>query len=319
MEPASPLSRALTLLRCPPTAGLVFVKLSAAYLKSQYGVEWASKAPLKLCDLALAGVKAREEEEVVVLSKVSAPASCENYSHVSVHVAQGSPLSLPALMCPGLPQIDYGSCLPLASQCQCSSCPAVKNGDAGGMHNRRHVMCTVCPDGYDRPLLQYMFSLPLCISTQNGRHALCSKTRSLLTSSVITQVLGSRHLAVLPKLWGPLLVLSDCTVRGRRFQKFDQRNEQPWSQVLASEINTGYQDLSNIQLRQAGGRPVNNLAQLAAVLAAGPEARPGGRRFMRFDLEWSKVVVIDHDQALQAGGDILAQNCIDRGRSKDIE
>eukprot|EP00276_Gloeochaete_wittrockiana_P001837 CAMPEP_0184671688 /NCGR_PEP_ID=MMETSP0308-20130426/85649_1 /TAXON_ID=38269 /ORGANISM="Gloeochaete witrockiana, Strain SAG 46.84" /LENGTH=606 /DNA_ID=CAMNT_0027118861 /DNA_START=212 /DNA_END=2032 /DNA_ORIENTATION=- len=53
-------------------AGLVFVPLSQPYLRNEYGKEWETKAPVKLCNLALDGVLTEPDEQVVILSQVLA-------------------------------------------------------------------------------------------------------------------------------------------------------------------------------------------------------------------------------------------------------
>lgn len=50
----------------------MFTPLTSFYLKSQYGADWASKAPIKLCERAFAGTMERPGQQVVVLSKVFA-------------------------------------------------------------------------------------------------------------------------------------------------------------------------------------------------------------------------------------------------------
>lgn len=51
-------------------AGMIFTKLTAWYLRSQYGVDWQAKAPIKLCERAVAGAQQHEGQEVVILTKV---------------------------------------------------------------------------------------------------------------------------------------------------------------------------------------------------------------------------------------------------------
>jgi hypothetical protein len=54
-------------------------------------------------------------------------------------------------------------------------------------------------------------------------------------------------------------------------------------QVLASDINSGYQDTSNIQVLKVNGMRVVNLAHLAHLVSTCTD------KFVRFDLEWNKV------------------------------
>jgi hypothetical protein len=53
--------------------------------------------------------------------------------------------------------------------------------------------------------------------------------------------------------------------------------------VLASDINSGYQDTGNIQVLKVNGVKVINLAHLAHLVST------CSGKFMRFDLEWNKV------------------------------
>jgi hypothetical protein len=55
------------------------------------------------------------------------------------------------------------------------------------------------------------------------------------------------------------------------------------SKVFAADINTGYQDLCNVQLLRVDGVEVVNLGHVAALLegAKGP--------FVKLELEWNKV------------------------------
>lgn len=50
-------------------AGLVFAKLTQPFLH-EFGEDWYSSSPRKLCDLALNGIKRQKGEEVVVLTQV---------------------------------------------------------------------------------------------------------------------------------------------------------------------------------------------------------------------------------------------------------
>ncbi|PNW86569.1 hypothetical protein CHLRE_02g092000v5 [Chlamydomonas reinhardtii] len=51
-------------------AGLVFTRLTNFYLRHQYGADWSTKAPIKLCDRYYGGVMEAPGQEVVLLSKV---------------------------------------------------------------------------------------------------------------------------------------------------------------------------------------------------------------------------------------------------------
>lgn len=57
-------------------------------------------------------------------------------------------------------------------------------------------------------------------------------------------------------------------------------------QVLAADINSGYQDTGNIQVLKVNGQRVVNLAHLAHLVSTCSD------KFVRFDLEWNKVGVL---------------------------
>jgi hypothetical protein len=54
-------------------------------------------------------------------------------------------------------------------------------------------------------------------------------------------------------------------------------------QVLASDINTGYQDIGNVQVLKVNGEEVKNLAHMAHLIESCTKP------FVCLDLEWSKV------------------------------
>lgn len=85
------------------------------------------------------------------------------------------------------------------------------------------------------------------------------------------------------------------------------------NQVLTSELNVGYQDVVNTAVRCVNGEPVRNLAHLVSLIEG-----HDGRRFMRFDLDRHKVVVIDRHLAACSHEAILEENNIGRDRSADL-
>ena len=84
------------------------------------------------------------------------------------------------------------------------------------------------------------------------------------------------------------------------------------SQVLAADINTGYDDLSNLQLLTFNDRPVSNLAGLAAAVAACTD------QFFRFGLDSGETVVLDAAKARAATPGILATHGIPSAASADL-
>jgi hypothetical protein len=81
---------------------------------------------------------------------------------------------------------------------------------------------------------------------------------------------------------------------------------------MAHDLNTGYQDLCNIQVLRVNGVRVHNLAHLAQAVAACDDA------YVRFDLEWSKVLIIHNAKARAVGGDILLQNAVPAAHSPGL-
>jgi S1-C subfamily serine protease len=84
------------------------------------------------------------------------------------------------------------------------------------------------------------------------------------------------------------------------------------SQVLAAEVNVGYEDITNLQVMAFNGAPVANLAGLAAAVAACTE------RFFRFELDSGEAVVLDAARARAATPAILATHCIPAACSQDL-
>lgn len=84
------------------------------------------------------------------------------------------------------------------------------------------------------------------------------------------------------------------------------------SKVLAADINSGYQDTGNIQVLKVNGQRVVNLAHLAHLVSTCSD------KFVRFDLEWNKVIYIAHDKATKMLPDILEQNSIPAAHSKGL-
>lgn len=80
------------------------------------------------------------------------------------------------------------------------------------------------------------------------------------------------------------------------------------AKVLAAPANVGYQDLGNVQVLAVNGVRLINLAHLAALVnaaaaaaaAAATDDGGAGDAFVRFDLEWHKVVVVSTKAAAEA-------------------
>ncbi|GIL64530.1 hypothetical protein Vafri_18424 [Volvox africanus] len=84
------------------------------------------------------------------------------------------------------------------------------------------------------------------------------------------------------------------------------------SQVLASDVNTGYEDICNTQVVALNNAPIKNLADLAAKVDACTDS------FLCLDLDYNQKVVLDTAKAKAATPDILAVHCISNDRSSDL-
>ncbi|GJN29201.1 hypothetical protein PR202_gb17399 [Eleusine coracana subsp. coracana] len=85
------------------------------------------------------------------------------------------------------------------------------------------------------------------------------------------------------------------------------------SQVLVADINIGYEEIVNIQVLTFNGTPIKNLKHLAAMVEQCNE------EFMKFDLEYDQVVVLETKTAKDATLDILTTHCIPSAMSDDLK
>ncbi|XP_021848466.1 protease Do-like 9 [Spinacia oleracea] len=85
------------------------------------------------------------------------------------------------------------------------------------------------------------------------------------------------------------------------------------SQVLVADINIGYEHLANVQVLAVNGNPVNNLKSLASMVES------CNNEFLKFDLEFNKVVILRTETAKAATADILATHCIPSAMSDDLK
>jgi hypothetical protein len=85
------------------------------------------------------------------------------------------------------------------------------------------------------------------------------------------------------------------------------------SQVLVADINIGYEDIVNTQVLAFNGTPVRNLKHLANMV----ETCDG--QFLRFDLEYQQIVVLEAAAAKAATPEILSTHCIPSAMSDDLK
>lgn len=85
------------------------------------------------------------------------------------------------------------------------------------------------------------------------------------------------------------------------------------SQVLVADINIGYEDIVNTQVLAFNGKPVKNLKDLAKMVESCTA------EFLKFDLEYQQIVVLQTKNAKAATLDILATHCIPSAMSEDLK
>ncbi|KAL4419940.1 hypothetical protein ABPG75_007038 [Micractinium tetrahymenae] len=84
------------------------------------------------------------------------------------------------------------------------------------------------------------------------------------------------------------------------------------SQVLAADVNVGFEEIVNTQVLKVNGQPINNLRDLVAAVTA------SSGQYLTLDLEYNQLVILDREAAHAATADILTQHCIPHDRSEDL-
>ncbi|XP_037448274.1 protease Do-like 9 [Triticum dicoccoides] len=85
------------------------------------------------------------------------------------------------------------------------------------------------------------------------------------------------------------------------------------SQVLVADINIGYEDIVNTQVLAVNGHPVKNLKDLVTTVENCKD------EFLKFDLEYDQIVVLETKTAKAATEDILTTHCIPSAMSDDLK
>ncbi|KAL1566215.1 Protease Do-like 9 [Salvia divinorum] len=85
------------------------------------------------------------------------------------------------------------------------------------------------------------------------------------------------------------------------------------SQVLVADINIGYEDIVNTQIHAFNGQPVKNLKSLASMVESCND------EYLKFDLEYQQIVVLQTKTAKAATLDILSTHCIPSAMSDDLK
>lgn len=84
------------------------------------------------------------------------------------------------------------------------------------------------------------------------------------------------------------------------------------SQVLVADANVGYEDVVNTQVVRVNGQKATNLRDLVRIVESTTSD------YLRFDLEYNQVIVLDKKSAAAATQEILEQHCIAHDRSPDL-
>ncbi|KAM6549897.1 hypothetical protein CsatB_021573 [Cannabis sativa] len=84
-------------------------------------------------------------------------------------------------------------------------------------------------------------------------------------------------------------------------------------QVLVADINIGYEDIVNTQILKFNGKPVRNLKTLANMVESCKD------EYLKFELEYDQIVVLQTKTAREATLDILATHCIPSAMSDDLK
>uniref|UniRef100_J3MCQ9 Protease Do-like PDZ domain-containing protein n=2 Tax=Oryza brachyantha TaxID=4533 RepID=J3MCQ9_ORYBR len=85
------------------------------------------------------------------------------------------------------------------------------------------------------------------------------------------------------------------------------------SQVLVADINIGYEEIVNIQVLAFNGKTIKNLKHLATMVEACSE------EFLKFDMDYEQLVVLETKTAKAATQDILTTHCIPSAISEDLK
>ncbi|KAE8812838.1 protease Do-like 9 [Hordeum vulgare] len=85
------------------------------------------------------------------------------------------------------------------------------------------------------------------------------------------------------------------------------------SQVLVADINIGYEEIVNTQVLAVNGHPVKNLKDLVTTVENCKD------EFLKFDLEYDQIVVLETKTAKAATQDILTTHCIPSAMSDDLK
>ncbi|KAG0592789.1 hypothetical protein KC19_1G280900 [Ceratodon purpureus] len=94
--------------------------------------------------------------------------------------------------------------------------------------------------------------------------------------------------------------------------EFDDEQLIVVSQVLANDVNIGYEEITNTLVKTFNGVKIRNLKHLAHLVDTCTDD------FMRFELDYCSLVVIETKVARSVTSKILADNCVPTDRSQDL-
>eukprot|EP00298_Acanthocystis_sp_HF-20_P014018 c20602_g1_i2.p1 GENE.c20602_g1_i2~~c20602_g1_i2.p1 ORF type:complete len:619 (+),score=230.11 c20602_g1_i2:112-1968(+) len=84
------------------------------------------------------------------------------------------------------------------------------------------------------------------------------------------------------------------------------------SQVLAHNSNVGYEYLQNIQVIKCNGVDINNLEHFVTLIETCQD------EFIRLDLDYDEIVILDRKEGISVTKDVLAQNSIPAPMSPEL-
>jgi len=147
------------------------------------------------------------------------------------------------------------------------------------------------------------YLVPECVYDQAPRYLIVGGVVFVpLTLNYMMHEFGKRYFEKAPN---SLLAPMDD-----RFQTEEGEEVVVLSQMLASEITSGYDGVRNLRLETLNGQKVLNLAHLNEMVNACTD------RFLVFSLVTTQLVVLEREKALEATQQILAQHGITAARSE---
>uniref|UniRef100_A0A7I4EG20 Protease Do-like PDZ domain-containing protein n=1 Tax=Physcomitrium patens TaxID=3218 RepID=A0A7I4EG20_PHYPA len=94
--------------------------------------------------------------------------------------------------------------------------------------------------------------------------------------------------------------------------EFDDEQLVVVSQVLANDVNIGYEEIANTLVKTFNGVKIRNLRHLADLIDTCTDD------FMRFELDYCSLVVLETKVARSVTPKILEDNCVPTDRSQDL-